>query len=82
MTKQQIKQQIMQHPTYDPCMTVQEAAAYLCMHPETLKDKMRLGEIFAVRTTVKKGSRVKFRLSVLNAWIVDHEVPVEGISHE
>lgn len=64
----------MNHPAYDPLLTVKPSAEYLGMSTEALLQKARKREIACVRDSSKKGSPVKFRLSALNDWIRKHEV--------
>lgn len=63
-----------QHPSYDPILDLVEAAQYLKIHPETLKRKARERDIASVRNAQKGGSKVRFRLSALNAWVRAHEI--------
>ncbi len=63
-----------EHAAFDPLLTVQQAAEYLGMNPETLLGMARRREIACVRQAAKRGSPTKFRLSGLNQWVRRHEV--------
>jgi excisionase family DNA binding protein len=61
-------------PAYDPLMPTSEAAAYLSIHPDTLREMARLRQIASV-----PGHRLRFRLSHLNNYITKHEQkPLRG----
>ena len=51
---------------YEPVMSTQEAADYLHVHPETIKEKARKGELPAAG---KIGNRWRFRKSSLDAYL-------------
>lgn len=61
------------HPSFDPLMTVEEARAYLGLgHPETVRVLARRQKIACVR---EPGSRtaMRFRLSELNRYVASCE---------
>lgn len=62
------------HPGYDPLVSLTQAASYLEMSPDKLSLLARTRQIASVRTSQKRGSPVRFRLSVLNAWVKSHEI--------
>lgn len=55
------------HPCYDPVMTLPEAAAYVRRHDQTLRRAVRAGELECFR----RGARgyMFFRLAQLNQWL-------------
>lgn len=56
----------------DPVLTVHEAAAYVRMHPQTVRKAAREREV----TCMKRGryGRMRFRRSALDAWLRTFEV--------
>jgi excisionase family DNA binding protein len=62
---------------YDPLLSVSEAANYIDRHPETLRQAVREREIACVRTHPR--GPMKFRLSVLNAWVKSKEQPARRL---
>lgn len=52
---------------YEPLIDCDPAAELLGIHPKTLREKAKAGEIPAMRI----GTRWKFRASVLDLWITN-----------
>ena len=50
---------------FEPLIGLKEAAALIAVHPDTLKKKVRSGEI----PGIKVGRCWRFRASILDAWI-------------
>ena len=63
-----------QHRDYDPLLQLKEAAEYLGLSADKLSVMARERKIAVVRSTQKRGSPLRFRLSALNAWIKAHEI--------
>mgnify|MGYP003375289496 FL=1 len=63
-----------QHRDYDPLLQLKEAAEYLGLSTDKLGVMARERQIAVVRSSQRKGSPLKFRLSALNAWIKAHEI--------
>ena len=67
-----MNEQFQGHPSFDPALNRQEAAAYLDMHPETLGKLARERRIGYIKAPGLRGT-IKFKLSHLNAWLRQHE---------
>jgi excisionase family DNA binding protein len=50
---------------FEPLLTVQEAAAYLRIHPKTLQRMARNGDVPSIRM----GKYWRFHLSALDVWV-------------
>lgn len=68
-------------PNYDPLLSLKDAAAYLAMSPAKLSQLARMREIESVREgdSWMSKSRLKFRLSAINAWVKRYTIPARGI---
>ena len=63
-----------EHRDHDPLYPLREAAKYLGLSPDKLSVMARMRQIAVVRTSQKRGSPMRFRLSALNSWIRTHEI--------
>lgn len=69
------------HPSYDPLLSLKDAAAYLAMSPTKLSQLARTREIESVREGDRwlSKARLKFRLSAVNAWVKRYTIPARGL---
>lgn len=59
--------------TADPLLDINDAAAYLVIHPRELRRMVQERELAVVRRGER--GRMKFRLSELERWIKRHTIP-------
>lgn len=57
----------------EPLWTADEVARFLGLHPQTVYEKSRLGEI----PSIKLGSRLRFRPAEIRAWVDAQAKPAE-----
>lgn len=57
----------------DPLLTIDQAAALLAMHPQTVRKMVRQRELAAIRRSQR--GYIKIRVSELQRWIRSKEMP-------